>query len=1037
MTTRVHVTAYGAPSFDALRAVVADAKADDPMAPVTLLVPGNLAGIAARRHLAHGLGTGRNGIAGVYLSTLPRLAEQLAAPTLTASGRRPATRPVTSATWRKALDDEPGCFDPVQEHPATIRALVGAHTELRDLSDEALHAVAGSTTLAPDLLRLHRRVVEQLSEGWYDTTDLLRTAADLVAEQPERVAEFGSFVLWQPQDLSQAEARLAEMLVKHADLTVVAALTNVDRADSTVLRSLRRLGLEEPTERPERPVATEILNASDADDEVRCVVRDVVRTLRTKPAHRIAVLYSTAEPYARLLHEHLATSGITVNGPGVRAVHERATARCLLGVLALGPTDVPRGDLFRALAEAPARDWTGTRIPVARWERISRGAGVVSGADWQLRLDRYLTAQQREVESQQAGADPSLARIDRAQRNLDAATGLRDFATGLRKRLAQGQELTTWAALSKWAADLFSDLVGDDETLRTLPPEEQYAAAAVKLTLTGLTTLDVTGAPASYATLRDVLNLELEGAVPRVGRFGEGVQVAPLSAAIGLDVDVVYAVGLAEDIYPGRLHPDALLPEEARDASRAELPAARDHLDARQRHLLAAFAAGHRVVASFPRGDLRRSTARLPSQWLLPSLRELCGDKTLPATAWDSVSGPWHTVSSSYAGELLATPHPASEQEWRTKAASAHVDLRDEVVERAREMIRARGGTSLTRFDGNLTGVDGLPDYLATDRVVSPTALESYAECPHAFFVERLLRVERVEDPEELVTISPLDIGNLVHESFDALVKEFAGQLPSYGEPWTPEHRKRLAEIVDAKAKQYEEAGLTGHPRLWQRERVRISADLAWMLDDDNACRQGRATQVLASELTFGMQGQDPVELRLPGGHVLMRGSADKVDEGRDGTLHVIDIKTGSTRKYKGLSEEHPVLDGTRLQLPVYAYAARQRLGASATPVEAEYWFVRKDRGDRVKVPLTPEVETTYAETLETIVRSIAAGLFPQRPPADPDFGWTQCAFCNPDGRGHGEARDRWERKRMDPSLEAYVRVVERDALELDEEVDQ
>jgi hypothetical protein len=166
-------------------------------------------------------------------------------------------------------------------------------------------------------------------------------------------------------------------------------------------------------------------------------------------------------------------------------VHERATARWLLGVLALGPKDVPRGDLFRALAEAPTRDWRGERIPVARWERISRSAGVVSGDDWQRRLDRYLTAERREVESEEADVDPSKARIERAQRNIDAAARLRDFVTGLRRRLAEGQALTTWAALSEWAADLFTDLLGDDEGLRTLPPEEQYAATAVKLTLPG------------------------------------------------------------------------------------------------------------------------------------------------------------------------------------------------------------------------------------------------------------------------------------------------------------------------------------------------------------------------------------------------------------------------------------------------------------------------------------------------------------------------------------------------------------------------
>jgi hypothetical protein len=835
VTSSLISTAYGAPAFDVLGGVVAQAKAADPMAPVTLLVPNNIAGVAARRFLAGYRDGDRHGIAGLHVTTLARLAEQLAAPTLAALGRRPVTRPVTSAAWRAELGAEPGCFSKVADHPATIRALSNASAELRDLSDEALDAVAASTTLAPDLVRLHRGVVERLHDGWYDTTDVLRTAVNLIAERPERLIELGRCVLWQPQSLTRAEAGLAAVLAKHGELTVIAALTGVGRADGAVCRSLNRLGLPHPGMGPRPPIATEVLHASDADDEVRCVIRDVVTTLASTPAHRVAVLYSKSQPYARLLHEHLGAAGTAVNGPGVRAVHERAVARCLLEVLALGPSDMPRGDLFRALAEAPTRDFTGGLVPVARWERISRSAGVVSGDDWRQRLDRYIAAERAAVSAEPGREDPSRGQLERAERNATAATALRDFATALRSRLAEGQSLTTWEQLSRWARELFTDLLGDDAALSTLPPEEQYAAVAVRRTLAGLTTLDATGSPASYAVLRDVVGIELEGALPRVGRFGDGVLVAPLSAAVGLDADAVYALGLAEDLYPGRQHADALLPDHARAVAGEELPAARERLDAKQRHLLAAFAAGARVVASFPRGDLRRSSSRLPSQWLLWSFREHTGLGDLAATQWESVDGSWLIPSESYASSLRATGQPVTEQEWRTKAMDAGLPLAGPVVDAAVAMIRARTGTELTRYDGNLAAVAGIPDYTVNETAVSPTALEQYAECPHAFFVKRLLGVEPAEDPEELVTMSPLDLGNLIHESFEALVVEYADRLPSFGEEWTPEQKRRLAEIADARARDYEAAGLTGHPRMWQRERILIGADLAWMLDDDFA----------------------------------------------------------------------------------------------------------------------------------------------------------------------------------------------------------
>ena len=77
--TRIETTAYGTAALERLQDVVAGLKSDDPMKPVTLLLPNNLAGVAARRFLA------QTGIAGLFLATLPRLAEQLAARTARAA----------------------------------------------------------------------------------------------------------------------------------------------------------------------------------------------------------------------------------------------------------------------------------------------------------------------------------------------------------------------------------------------------------------------------------------------------------------------------------------------------------------------------------------------------------------------------------------------------------------------------------------------------------------------------------------------------------------------------------------------------------------------------------------------------------------------------------------------------------------------------------------------------------------------------------------------------------------------------------------
>lgn len=1027
MPLQIIPTPYGVRALETLREVVRDAKATDPMSTVTVVVPNNLAGIVARRHLAvEGAASHPGpGIAGVHLATAERLAEQLAAPAL--APRRPATGALVAAAWRSVLRATPSVFETVLEHPATVRALVAAHRELRDLTESALDAVAVSSVLTRDLVRLHRRVTALLAEGWYDEIALLTAATDLLGEEPPAAESLGHLVLYLPQELTLHEAAFLAALTERPESTALVGITDVDRADRVVRRSLDRLGHPQAGGKAKARVAHEVIHASDSDDEVRCVVRDVVATLRQTPAHRIAVLHGSASPYTRLLHEHLDATGITTNGPGTRAVVERSLGRGFLDVLSLAAADLPRAAFFTAISEAPTRTFEGAHVPTSRWERLSRSAAVVGGDDWSVRLAAYVESLERaEAEFERERPEFFTSAYEGLRREIDSATALCRFAVTMRDRLRAGLALTTWSELGAWASSLFRDLYGDDRALAELPAEEQYAAVTIQAALRGLADLAVFEPLAQLAGLIEVLTLALESALPRIGRYGEGVLVAPLSAAIGLDVDVVYVVGLAEDTYPGRLSEDALLLETVRDASGGELASYRDRLDAKHRQLLAAFDAAPRVVASFPRGDLRRSTGRLPSRWLLPTLRDLADDHTLAATAWETITSDRLRASPSYARSLMTVPLPATEQEWRTQATVAGTAPSDDTTGHAVELVRARASDEFTRFDGNLNGVEGLPDFRDGRRPVSPTALEAYAGCPHAYFVQRLLKVSQLEQPEEIITISPLEVGVLVHETLDAFVTECGDALPGFGEPWTPAHRQRLHAIAAAKAVEFEQRGATGHARLWETELDRIRGDLDYMLDDDNRRRAERDSRVVRSELTFGQRSEPAVEIAVDGGRVLMRGSADLVEETSDGTLVVIDIKTGGFSSYKDI-ETDPVVAGTRLQLPVYAAAALQLLGGERA--EAAYWFVRQGKRRWIEVELSDSLTALYADTVGRLVRSIATGLFPAKAPDGPDFSWVRCNFCNPDGLGHVEVRGRWERKRHDHALRELVELVDPTAL--------
>ena len=74
---------------------------------------------------------------------------------------------------------------------------------------------------------------------------------------------------------------------------------------------------------------------------------------------------------------------------------------------------------------------------------------------------------------------------------------------------------------------------------------------------------------------------------------------------------------------------------------------------------------------------------------------------------------------------------------------------KDRVVARAVAMRRGRTTDALTRFDGDLSGFE-VPDPTAGS-VLSPTALEAWVRCPHAYFVARLLGAVKAADLDQVL----------------------------------------------------------------------------------------------------------------------------------------------------------------------------------------------------------------------------------------------------------------------------------------------
>lgn len=348
----------------------------------------------------------------------------------------------------------------------------------------------------------------------------------------------------------------------------------------------------------------------------------------------------------------------------------------------------------------------------------------------------------------------------------------------------------------------------------------------------------------------------------------------------------------------------------------------------------------------------------------------------------------------------------------------------DALLRTGAAVVAARRSDDFTRFDGNLEGLQ-LPS--PAERVTSATRLERWASCPFAYLLRDILGVDEVENPEDELQITARERGSLVHQVLEDFISEVLTRPmpPDPEQPWSPDDHLRMIEIGEQVCRDYEAKGATGRPIFWRQDKKRILADLRRFLlaDDTNRARYG--TRPLAAELAFGLPHVElgSVALALPDGRsVRFRGKADRVDIARDGTLHVVDYKTGKADPYKNLSEEQPDAQGRQLQLPVYGQAARLLDGDPDAPVQAEYWFV-SSRGQfsRAGYPVTPAVLAHVGETVMTMVRGIEAGAFPHHPTASSTTPWVECPFCDPDAMGVVELRRDFERKRTAPVMAPFV----------------
>ena len=1034
----------GRQSPERLRDAVDSLKRDDPLAPVTVVGPSNYANLSLRLDFA------RTGFVNVRFIVFSRLAEFLGAPRMAREGRTPLTRVIENAAVRAVAANASGPLGDLSSHPSTLHSLKQSFRDLRSVPSHALDALGRGGELQSETVRLNRQFRGDTSR-FYDDEDLARAAAQSVDDQPSSgFDDLGAIVFYAPRNLTPGQLTLVEALSRRERCVVMLDLVGDTVADGPVKALKNRLScsLGEPKEVTDtvEDAQTHLMIAPDPNQEIRWVIRDIIRKARGgTPFSRIAVLYRKPD-YGKIIAEEMELAGVPVAGPDPTTLAETAVGRTLIGLMELADGDFQRGLVTSWLTGCPVRSPSrSVRLNPSRWDRLSKEAGIVRGiGQWRDRLEKYAARLEESISDPTMTSEMSEGRLRGIRAQAESARELIAFVERLRDDLQQPGQDASWVDFSEWARQLVDDYVSRGPGT---PEPELDALERVQDILSELTAASTVAPRPTLQTFREDLYEALQAPTGRLGEMGKGVFVASFRVAAAMRFVVAYLVGMIEGAAPPAARDDPLIPESARQragGSSAGFEMQQDTRAKERRDYLSALSSAPDRTLSVPLADPSAGREQHPSRWLLEQAKELNGLRVTASELKRMGDRDWLTIIPSAESALnYGDATDAADVldydlrhllRWRTagQRVARHPFAAGAPLGSALQLGSARNGSRFTEWDGNASSVARESRYRndTINRTHSPTRLERWAACPFSYFLGNVLRIGSIETPEDIFSISALERGSLIHKILDAFMKRVAesGAMPKPHEPWSADHRSALFRVAHEKFARAESDGVTGRPVMWELERAQILADLDTFLERDAALRARFGVTPNVFEVGFGLPGspwQEAVWRLDSGERVRFRGVIDRVDTSPDGsTALVIDYKTGSARPYNGL-ENDPTDRGRRLQLGVYALAAQGSL-EQAENVRSAYWFVTT-RGTFALAPRDPvdgssaEVRSRLGEVVDGIVSGIRSGVFPANPGERNDYlGFDNCGFCEFDSLCPSRRDQAWSRKRAHPMLAGY-----------------
>jgi hypothetical protein len=853
-----------------------DAKSSNPFLAVTLLVDNPLQGTLIRRQLIElAANKSTKAIANFNVMTPADLVAKLSSMFPNLSFRQPRTEYLEAVIFFLMNQEQVG--DDSEQSMATASAVAKVFRKLQFVSDESVESLlsgelATSTQKYVFRLILSARKHIKLDNAATVCTEIVKKISD--TNQVAVANQIGTIL----NLLSAPANSLVGLLEKLGTQT-------------------RVINFEQKVQEVREPLShgnTVLISSPDPSLEVSMLTRDLMQSLKTVRADRIAVVFPDESEYGNQLRDELDGAGIQWHGKGRTFLQSSVVCRGL--------------DLILEILSERGNGFSGLDRP-RLMRLIENGHMSIPGVAIDFEKTR------RWIRRQEIYADCALwisVLDDIAENDYDPensiASELKPFLVALEDQLEVISQSKNWEDLGKAIWILLEMMYGQSELITEGSIEEDSWRRMRSLLLGELTQLQpLLAGIGSFKFVNEVMNLrnmvrtKIGDKAVSHGNLSTGVLVGDISSATFLTFDKVYVVGATEGLLPSVTKEDAYLPVNVLEAI-GEKKMARvskeNAVDSIADILTGVTAGAPSVVVFRPRGGTKTKLENEPSRFLgfdLNDKKNSSNPRIFQAEnrehsfSLDLGSGTLTPIGQADYSQLMEnfkpTEHSTFEKSleaWRNPAANEY-------------------------FGGLTIASESKPVWSpANSKPLSSSAIDTYITCRYQFLMTRVFKFNSSDRSDSLDDFNPTKFGIYFHKQMENFVNDCVknGTAPGPGENWAEGSSDLfIREYFLKNMHLFVNRGQAGWNRSFEFHKNQVLRALPMFFDaEPSMLRQSPALIIHKPEFSFGYEG-DEVALAIDDEETSdtyhIRGAIDRLDVSPDENFAaVMDFKTGKIKTF-------------------------------------------------------------------------------------------------------------------------------------------